>query len=121
MSNLETINLAPDANADVHDHLPEVLNGPLAFQLLQGMARIEHRLTALEGRLGSPRARTDKPKIRPQLTAQLLKGWVSDAEIMEKAGWQREGVRSFISKVRGMGFSVETDLRGDVTYYRIAK
>lgn len=104
--------------------LTDVLEEGIAFQLLQGLARIERQLAGIENRLaggGSRRVVAEKPNIRNQLIAQLNKGWLSEVEAIEKTGWQTIGVRSFITKLKTLGLSVETEERDGVPHYRIAK
>jgi hypothetical protein len=123
MSN-DQINMGEKGKREVP--LTDVLEQGIAFQLLQGMARIESRLERLEHSLsarsgGVVRKVVEKPNIRNMLTAQLVKGWVSEAEVIEKTGWQTIGVRSFITKLRTLGLSVETEERDGVPHYRVAK
>ena len=114
--------------------LTDVMSEGIAFQLLQGLGRIESRLASIESRLqsapqGSTRTavRAEKPNLRNQLTALLMKGWVSETEVIEFTGrmgqtpWQTIGVRSFVTKLRTLGLSVETEERDGVPHYRIAK
>jgi hypothetical protein len=63
----------------------------------------------------------DKPNIRNMLIGQLQKGWISEQEAIERTGWQTIGVRSFVTKLRGLGLSVETEERDGVPHYRIAR
>jgi hypothetical protein len=125
MSNREQINLASAGEKGSREApLTDVLEEGIAFQLLQGLARIEQRLAAIEGRLGGGgvvRKVADKPNIRNMLIGQLQKGWISEQEAIERTGWQTIGVRSFVTKLRGLGLSVETEERDGVPHYRIAK
>ena len=123
MSNPEQINLSEKASGEV---LKDALSVVTAIhQLLQGMGRIEQRLSTLEGRLLSGgtavRKVADKPNIRNMLIGQLQKGWMSEQEAIERTGWQTIGVRSFVTKLRGLGLSVETEERDGVPHYRIAR
>jgi hypothetical protein len=98
----------------------------LVHELLQGLSRVENKLDRIESRLstggaGVVRKVADKPNLRNMLTALLLKGWVSEPEVIERTGWQTIGVRSFVTKLRGLGLSVETEERDGVPHYRIAK
>jgi hypothetical protein len=122
MSNPEPGNL--DKRPSREAPLTDVLEEGIAFQLLQGLARIEHKLDRIEGRLaggGSVRRVAEKPNIRNLLIAQLQRGWMSEVEAIEKTGWQTIGVRSFVTKLKTLGLSVETEERDGVPYYRIAK
>jgi hypothetical protein len=120
MSNPDQINLGKREAP-----LTEVMNEGIAFQILQGLARLESRLERLENRLSSRsdgvRRVADKPNIRNLLIAQLQKGWMSEVEAIEKTGWQTIGVRSFVTKLKTLGLSVESEERDGVPYYRIAK
>ena len=121
MSNPDQSNLKP-AGGEVH--LKDVRDEQLSFQLLQGLGRIEQRLAAIESRLGGGgvvRKVADKPNIRNMLIGQLQKGWMSEQEAIERTGWQTIGVRSFVTKLRGLGLSVETEERDGVPHYRIAR
>ena len=121
MGNPEQINLSEKGEAPLTD----VLKEGLAFQLFQGLARIEGRLDRIESRLAggtsTVRKVAEKPNIRNMLIAHLQKGWLSETEAIEKTGWQTIGVRSFVTKLRSLGLSVETEERDGVPYYRIAK
>ena len=121
MSNPEQINIEKGRR---EAPLTDVMNEGIAFQLLQGLARIEQRLAAIESRLSGGsvvRKTAEKPNIRNMLIAHLQKGWLSEAEAIEKTGWQTIGVRSFITKLKTLGLSVETEERDGVPHYRIAK
>jgi hypothetical protein len=121
MSIREQINLS-EKNREAP--LTDVLEEGIAFQVLQGLARIENRLASIEHRLegGRPRgAAAEKPNLRNQLISLLQKGWLSEDEAMQKTGWQTIGVRSFITKLRTLGLVVETEDRNGVPHYRIAK
>jgi len=104
--------------------LTDVRDEQINFQLLQGLARIENRLVAVENRLagGRPaRQVAEKSNVRNQLIALLQKGWLSEVEAIERTGWQTIGVRSFVTKLRTLGLVVETEERDGVPHYRIAK
>ena len=123
MSKPEPINVVSEKDSRGAP-LTDVLEEGISFQILQGLRRIESRLETIEGRLagGSTRAvRAEKPNIRNLLIGQLHKGWMSEVEAIEKTGWQTIGVRSFISKLKTLGLSVEMEERDGVRYYRIAK
>jgi hypothetical protein len=121
MNSDDQINLRPGREVPLKD----VRDEQISFQLLQGLARVEQRLAAIESRLAGGSSATrkvaEKPNLRNMLTALLLKGWVSEPEVIEKTGWQTIGVRSFVTKLRGLGLSVETEERDGVPHYRIAK
>lgn len=121
MSNSDQINLGKRTEPP----LTEVMNEGIAFQILQGLARVESRLERIENRLSSRgdgvRRVSEKPNIRNLLIAQLQKGWMSEVEAIEKTGWQTIGVRSFVTKLKTLGLSVESEERDGVPYYRIAK
>ena len=124
MTNDDQINLRRDSGSK--DPLASAMNDREALHhLLQGMTRLESKLDRVEARLagggGVVRKVADKPNLRNMLTALLLKGWVSEPEVIEKTGWQTIGVRSFVTKLRGLGLSVETEERDGVPHYRIAK
>jgi hypothetical protein len=124
MTNDDQINLRRDSGSK--DPLATALNDrQLVHELLQGLLRVESKLDRIESRLaggsGVTRKVADKPNLRNMLTALLLKGWVSEPEVIEKTGWQTIGVRSFVTKLRGLGLSVETEERDGVPHYRIAK
>jgi hypothetical protein len=135
MSNENQINLAQSRDKRPSEPpLTDVMAEGIAFQLLQGLMRIENRLASIESRLqsgerGVPTRRilAEKPNLRNQLTALLMKGWVSETEVIEFTGrmgqtpWQTIGVRSFVTKLRNLGLSVETEERDGVPHYRIAK
>ena len=133
MSNNEQINMASNTKGDNRAAtggggreapLTDVRQEGIDFQLLQGLARIEQRLAAIESRLSggsAVRKVSEKPNIRNMLIGQLQKGWISEHEAIEKTGWQTIGVRSFVTKLRGLGLSVETEERDGVPHYRIAK
>ena len=123
MSNPDQSNLSEKAGGEV---LKDALSVVTAIhQLLQGVARIEQRLSAIESRLAGGgavvRKVADKPNIRNMLIGQLQKGWISEQEAIERTGWQTIGVRSFVTKLRGLGLSVETEERDGVPHYRIAR
>jgi hypothetical protein len=130
MSNNDQINLATKRP---EPPLTDVMSEGIAFQLLQGMTRIENHLASIERRLQTGergittrRVVAEKPNLRNQLTALLMKGWVSETEVIEFTGrmgqpWQTIGVRSFITKLRTLGLSVEAEERDGVPHYRIAK
>jgi len=122
MSNPEQINLGEKASGEV---LKDALNGVTSIhQILQGVARIEQRLSAIESRLSGGsvvRKVTDKPNPRNILISMLVKGWVTEDEAMEKTGWQTVGVRSLLTKMKTQGYSVETEQQGDVVRYRLAR
>ena len=122
MSNPDQSNLSEKAGGEV---LKDALSVVTAIhQLLQGVARIEQRLSAIESRLSGGsvvRKVADKPNIRNMLIGQLQKGWMSEQEAIERTGWQTIGVRSFVTKLRGLGLSVETEERDGVPHYRIAR
>lgn len=119
MSKPEQINLADKKEPPLTD----VMEEGIAFQLLQGMNRIEAGLARIENRLagGTMRVKAEKPNIRNVLMSRLNKGWLSEAEAIEETGWQTIGVRSFITKLRTLGLVVETEERDGVPHYRIAK
>jgi hypothetical protein len=125
MSTKEPINRSSERETSPPAGLTDVLEESISFQLLQGLARIENRLQAIESRLeggrGSTTRRIEKPNIRNILIAQLQKGWLSEVEALEKTGWQTIGVRSFVTKLRTLGLAVETEERDGVPFYRIAK
>lgn len=122
MSNPEQINLSEKAGGEV---LKDALSVVTAIhQILKGLAAIEQRLSAIESRLSGGsvvRKVADKPNIRNMLIGQLQKGWISEQEAIERTGWQTIGVRSFVTKLRGLGLSVETEERDGVPHYRIAR
>lgn len=122
MSNPEQINLSEKAGGEV---LKDALSVVTAIhQILKGLAAIEQRLSAIESRLSGGsvvRKVADKPNIRNMLIGQLQKGWMSEQEAIERTGWQTIGVRSFVTKLRGLGLSVETEERDGVPHYRIAR
>lgn len=122
MSNPDQSNLSEKSGGEV---LKDALSVVTAIhQLLQGVARIEQRLAAIESRLSggsAVRKVADKPNIRNMLIGQLQKGWMSEQEAIERTGWQTIGVRSFVTKLRGLGLSVETEERDGVPHYRIAR
>jgi hypothetical protein len=108
----------------------------ITAQILQRLARIENFLVSLDSRFGEKldtidarlaagrtarKVTAEKPNIRNWLNAQLTKGWISEAEIIEKTGWQTIGVRSYITKSRSLGLSVEEDVREGVPHYRFAR
>ena len=134
MSNPDQINVAGKHTKNERGEAPltDVMTEGTAFQILQNLMRIDNRLASIESRLaggGQGTARrvvSEKPNLRNQLTALLMKGWVSETEVIEFTGrtgqpWQTIGVRSFITKLRTLGLSVETEERDGVPYYRIAK
>lgn len=113
------------SGGEATEELPDVRQEQIEFQVLQGLRRIESRLDEIEGRLagvkGTRAVRVEKPNLRNWLNAQLTKGWISETDILEKTGWQTIGVRSFITKARTLGLSVETEERDGVPYYRFAR
>ena len=119
---MSTKDKATRATTTEASELPDVRHEQIEFQLLQGIARIESRLDAIEGRLtGSGRKGGEKPKLRNEIISMLQKGWLSEEEAMVKTGWQTVGVRSFVTKLRTLGLVVETEDRNGVPHYRIAK
>jgi len=118
MSSNEQINLSEKAGGE---NLKDALSVVTAIhQLLQGQARIEKQLAAIENQLadGQGRKSTKKRNYRPWLTTQLSHGWMSEAAIIEKTGWSASGVKSFITQARGIGYSVETDTSTGALRYR---
>lgn len=117
--------------------LPDVQQEQIDFQVLQRLARIENALTSMDSRVGerldtieghlagkrgsTVRKVIEKPNIRNMLMGLVQKGWLSEAEAIDKTGWQTIGVRFFVTKLRSLGLSVETEERDGMPHYRIAK
>lgn len=117
----------PPRNERGEAPLTDVMQEGIAFQLLQGLGRIERQLASIEGRLaggGQGTARrvvSEKPNLRNMLMGLMHKGWLSEAEAIERTGWQTIGVRSFVTKLRSLGLSVEEEDRDGTRFYRIMK
>ena len=122
--------------------LTDVMDETVSAQVLMRLERIERALSSMENRFGgrldeiearlhgrggaAKKVVVEKVPVRNVIMGMMQKGWVSEADIISKTGelgtaWQTIGVRSLVTKLRGLGIAVEAEERDGVPYYRIAK